>query len=300
MGLLWPWAILSPLNPLRAAEYFDTFFEKPWKELYAGTLFAVPDMPVSYLPNLFALKLPELMLALVLSGMVGALVAATRRSVPLNRRAALLTVVLAALLPLAIAMLMRPALYNGLRHFVFVVPPLAVLGGLAAAWLIERAQAYGKAAAGAALAIFIAGIAIPVTGMARLHPYEYTWFNSLAGGVPGAAKNYMLDYWGLAFKQAADELHARIAAGSLQPPKGRRWVVAICGPQAPAQVELGPQFETEFDEKNADFAMALGTFYCRRLPAPILAEVRREGVTYALVYDLRGGPMPNLLTTPPP
>src|SRR5450759_1651754 len=36
MGLLWPWSVLSPLNPLHAAEYFDTFFEKPWQELYEG------------------------------------------------------------------------------------------------------------------------------------------------------------------------------------------------------------------------------------------------------------------------
>ena len=30
MGLLWPWSVVSPLNPLHAAEYFDTVFEKPW------------------------------------------------------------------------------------------------------------------------------------------------------------------------------------------------------------------------------------------------------------------------------
>ena len=45
MGLLWPWSVVSPLNPLHAAEYFDTFFEKPWEELYAGRQIAVPDMP---------------------------------------------------------------------------------------------------------------------------------------------------------------------------------------------------------------------------------------------------------------
>ena len=28
MGLLWPWSILAPLNPMRAAEYFDTLFRK--------------------------------------------------------------------------------------------------------------------------------------------------------------------------------------------------------------------------------------------------------------------------------
>ena len=64
MGLLWPWSILAPLNPLRAAEYFDKFFEKPWKELYEGALVSVPDMPASYVPHLFVLKLPEIMLAL--------------------------------------------------------------------------------------------------------------------------------------------------------------------------------------------------------------------------------------------
>jgi hypothetical protein len=72
MGLLWPWSVLAPLNPIRAAEYFDTFFEKPWREMYDGKLFAVTEMPTSYLPHLFVLKLPEIMLALGLAGTAGA------------------------------------------------------------------------------------------------------------------------------------------------------------------------------------------------------------------------------------
>ena len=110
----------------------------------------------------------------------------------------------------------------------------------------------------------------------------------------------MLDYWGLAFKQAADELRARLAANADHPPKGRRFIVAICGPQAAAQQDLGPEFETTFDEKQADFAMALGAYYCEYLKAPILVEIEREGVVFARVYDLRGGPTPKLLTQPPP
>ena len=300
MGLLWPWSVLSPLNPLYAAEYFDTFFEKPWQELYEGRLINVPDMPASYLPHLFMLKLPEIMLALGLIGTAGAFAAITRRAVPANRRAAVLMVALAAILPVALAIMARPALYNGLRHFIFVVPPFAALGGLAMAWLAESACRHGKAALAALAAMFIAGIAMPVSDMVRLHPYQYTAFNLLSGGVRGAQDKYMLDYWGLAFKQAADELRTRLAAASEHPPQGRRWVVAICGPQASAQVELGPQFETTFDRKTADFALALGTFYCRHLQHPIMATIEREGVVYAQVYNLRGGPPPQLLTTPPP
>ncbi len=300
MGLLWPWSVRSPLNPLHAAEYFDTFFEKPWDELYEGRLIPVPDMPASYLPHLFMLTLPEIMLALGLIGAIGAFIAAAHGSVPRNRRATLIFVALAAIFPVALAMAARPALYNGLRHFIFVVPPFAALGGLAIAWLAERALRHGKAALGALGAIFIAGIALPVSDMVRLHPYEYTYFNALSGGVRVAQHGYMLDYWGLAFKQAADELRARLAVGNEQRPQGRRWVVAICGPQSSAQEELGPQFETTFDSKTADFVMSLGTFYCRHLTAPILASVEREGVVYARVYDMRGGQPQKLLTQPPP
>ncbi|HEY4980952.1 MAG TPA: glycosyltransferase family 39 protein [Pseudolabrys sp.] len=300
MGLLWPWGIRSPLNPLLASEYFANFFEKPWRELYEGQLISVPDMPVSYLPHLFALKLPEIMLTLGLIGTVGAFVVAWRRSVPVNRRAALLAVALAAVLPVAIATVTHPALYNGLRHFVFVVPPFAVLGGLSSAWLVDRVRAHGKAALGALAAIFIGGVTLPVIDMVRLHPYQYTAFNWLSGGVRMAHDNYMLDYWGLAFKQASEVLRAKLDERHESPPAGRRWTIEICGPQRGAEVALGPQFEITWDRKRADFAMMLGTFYCRDLHGPPLVEIEREGVVYARVYDIRGLPVPNLLTEPPP
>jgi hypothetical protein len=300
MAVLWPWSVLNPFNPVYAALYFDTFFEKPWKELYEGMLIPVPEMPWTYLPHLIVLKLPEIMLALGGLGMIGALFAATRRRVATGRRAALLMIVLAAALPVAIAVVTRPALYNGIRQFLFIVPPFAVLGGLAAGWLIERAAAYGRSAVAAICALLVAGLAVPVTGMVRLHPYEYVYFNPTSGGVRGADGRYMLDYWGLAFKQAAEELRSHLAAGAEHPPKDRRWVVAICGPQASAEVELGPDFETTFDKKKADFALALGTFYCRHLQAPIIAEVRRDGVLFATVYDFRGVLPEKLLTLPPP
>ncbi len=300
MGLLWPWSVLAPLNPIRAAEYFDTFFEKPWRELYAGKLFAVTEMPASYLPHLFVLKLPEIMLVLGIAGTVGALVTIGRSDVALNRRANLAMVAAAAFLPVFVAMLTHPALYNGLRHFVFLLPPFAVLGGLTGAWLLGRAFAVSTFAAGVLVAAFVGGLALPVTDMVRLHPYQYTAFNRASGGVRMAHDNYMLDYWGLAFKQASDALKVKLDKLGLKPPAGRRWTVEICGPQRPAEVALGPDFETTWDRKRADFAMMLGTFYCRDLTAPVLVEIARGDVIYARVYDIRGRPVPNLLTEPPP
>jgi hypothetical protein len=300
MGLVWPWSVLAPLNPIRAVEYFSHFFEKPWKEMFAGALIPVPEMPWSYLPTLFALKLPEIFIVLALGGAVLALVTIADRSVPLPRCAAHFLVLGAAAVPILLTMITRPALYNGLRHFVFVLPPLAVLGGLAGATLFARLARAGRAAALAGAAVVAAGIASPAIEMARLHPYQYTHFNRIAGGIRAAEERYMLDYWGLAFKQAAQELRAWLTEHLESPPHGGRWKIAVCGPHHPAAVELGPEFETTWDSRGADFALVLGEFYCVDLQAPVLVEIAREGVVYARAYDIRGRSISTLLTIPPP
>jgi hypothetical protein len=298
MALVWPWSVRDPLNPLRAVEYFSRFFEKPWHELFDGRLISVPDMPRSYVPTLFALKLPVIFSVLGFGGAAGALVAAFRRDVAVNRRAVLLLVALAALLPLAVTIALRPAMYNGIRHFVFVLPPLAVLGGFAGISLVDIAARRLRFPPIAAAVLLVVGAAMPVAEMVRLHPYEYTDFNWFSGGVARARDRYMLDYWGLSFKQASQALLARLAERHETKPPDRRWKIAVCGPHRSPQVELGPDFETTWDPTGADFAMMLGEFYCAKLDAPLLVEIVRDGVPYARVYDIRGRSFPTLLTQP--
>lgn len=288
MGLAWPWSVAAPLNPLRASEYFSHFFEKPWKEMFDGVAILVPDMPRTYVPTLFALKEPEIVLLLGIGGTAGAFIAALRRDLPPPRRAALLLIAIAAALPVALTVIGRPAMYNGIRHFVFIMPPVAVLGGLAGAWLFERLARYGRPALAAGAIAATAALVSPIVEMVRLHPYQYTHFNHLAGGVRAADEHFMLDYWGLAFKQAAEELHAKLTLALESPAPRRRWRIAVCGPHHPAEVELGPEFLTTYETKGADFALMLGEFYCAEYKAPIMVEIKREGVVYARVYDIRG------------
>lgn len=298
MGLVWPWGVVDPLNPLRSLEYFSVFFEKPWKELFAGVPIAVPDMPRSYLPTLLALQMPEVFLVLTFAGTVLAFVAAARRDAPLLQRASLLLLAVAATLPIAIAVATRPAMYNGIRHFAFITPPLAVLGGFAGARLFEWLARHGRAGTTAAVVVLGLGFALPVIEFVRLHPYQYTHFNNIAGRVPGADGRYMRDYWGLSFRQAGAALRARLAERGETPP-GRPWRIAVCGPHPPAQVVLGPEFVTTWDPKGADFALMLGEFYCARLDAPVLVEVARDGVVYARAYDISGRAIDSLFTLPP-
>jgi hypothetical protein len=300
MGLIWPWSIMQPGNPLQAVTYFSHFFEKPWKEMFDGALVSVPDMPWSYLPTLFALQLPEVLLGLLTAGVVGTFMSLSRSDVSGRRKTALLTLTLAATLPLLIAMLKRPALYNGIRHFIFVIPPMTVLAGTAFArgmtWLKENRRSWQPAA----MAVFSFGLLLPLGEMIRLHPYQYTHFNHIAGTVRAADDLYMLDYWGLALKQASDGLREEINERQEVPPHGRKWKVAVCGPQRPAQVALGPDFTIGWDSHAADFAMTLGEFYCKGLTAPVLVEIKRDDVVFARVYDIRGRSISSLLSIPAP
>jgi hypothetical protein len=300
MGLIWPWSIIEPGNPFRALTYFSHFFEKPWKEMFDGALVSVPDMPWSYLPTLFALQLPEVLLALLFAGLGGTLMALSHRDVPARRKTILLMLALAATLPILIAIVKRPALYNGIRHFIFVIPPMTVLAGLAYArimnWLGEHRRNWQPVL----LATFCFGLLLPLSEMIRLHPYQYAHFNHIAGTVRGADDLFMLDYWGLAFKQASEDLREQLAERHEVAPRGRKWRVAVCGPQRPAQVALGPDFTIGWDSHGADFAMTLGEFYCKGLPAPVMLEVKRDDVVFARVYDIRGRTISSLLSIPPP
>ena len=297
MGLLWPWSVTAPFNLFHALKYFSKDFEKPWRELFDGQLILIVSMPRSYAPTLLAVQLPELMLALGISGTVGAIVAACRRGPDIGRRAAMLAIVLAATLPVFLTVVNQPYIYNGVRHILFIVPPFAVLGGLAGGWMARRLAGRSRAAAVAAAGLFVVGTVSPVTDMVRLHPYEYTDFNHIVGGVRGARSLFMLDYWGLSLTQASREFLAYLASHNEKPPNGQ-WKVAVCGPHPPVSVALGPDFDISWDPKGADFAMELGEFYCRKLDAPLLFQIVRDGVVYARVYDIRGRSITNLLTIP--
>jgi hypothetical protein len=300
MGLVWPWSVVAPFNLFHAVDYFSNFFEKPWRELFDGQLVLVPDMPRSYVPTLMALQLPELLLALGIGGTIGAsfvIAGIGKRDGGIRRRAALLAVVLAATLPILITVMARPAMYNGIRHFVFTLPPIAVLGGLAASRIAQVLKQRIAAMTVAAL-IGVVGVASPVIEMVRLHPYQYTYYNHLIGGVAGARPYYMIDYWGLSMTQASRQLRMLLAQRGEKRPDGKNWTVAVCGPHPAVVVGLGDGYDAIWNPEGADFAMMLNEFYCADLDAPVVLEVVREGVVYARVYDIRGRSYSTLLRYP--
>jgi len=108
------------------------------------------------------------------------------------------------LINLALYFLLKPVVYDGIRHYLFILPVIAILAFISFVNFLSL-----KLKKLFWLKIFIlilTFISMVTTGveLTRLHPYEYVYFNELIGGLRGAHRKFETDYWGASFKEAAD------------------------------------------------------------------------------------------------
>ena len=145
--------------------------------------------------------------------------------------------------PLACQVISHGPADTGMRHFLFVVPPLAALAGIGLHACLSAVEAKGHALGFAALAavatIFVWDAAILV----RLHPYEYLFYNSLVGGLKGASRRYAMDYWVNIMPAAVNDLETYLDQADTPgyPIRQRRYTVAVCGERV--------SFENEADRR---------------------------------------------------
>jgi hypothetical protein len=299
MAIFWPWSVLEPFNPIEALLTFSNF---PWDGdvLLAGRNVSASELPFYYLPLYLAVKLPELMLlALGLSAAF-----AIRRMVrpmldrqPMDRthrlgrvRALELGLVgLAALFPIAYFMVARPVAYNGIRHFLFILPPLAVFAGMgldqawtALDWYSSRIRRIAALSLGAV-------VAVQIWLMVLLHPYEFIYYNILTGGVPGAAGRFELDYWGSSLAEAARGLARITGREPLVAGQVPGYTVMLCGYPLSVTRFLPPSFDITEEKAQAHFYVSLTNMHCDDLTAgDVIYRVERFGVPLSVVKDRRG------------
>jgi hypothetical protein len=96
----------------------------------------------------------------------------------------------------------KPAMYDGLRHFLFILPPIFIFIGLAFDLIFDHIAPFWLRA-GLTLLLMAPGI----MNILQLHPYEYTYYNSLIGGTSGAFRKYETDYWLTCYKEAVEILN---------------------------------------------------------------------------------------------
>ena len=290
----WPWAAISLFNPIRGLFAF-AHFHYPIKTLLFGETYLMADVPRWYVPVYLAIKLPLAVLCGAALGLATAAYA-VRGPAALRVRETLF-IAFTALFPVACQVVSHGPAFSGIRHFLFVLPPIAVLAGIGFDAMLAWLQARRRSFAAAAAIALAACLAWPASVMVRLHPYEHLFFNPLVGGLQGAALRYDTDYWVNVMHEMVAGLESHLDRE--RAPASRRYFVAVCGERLPFEKEAEARhgrLKWATDSDPADFFIAPTHQSCdTAIDGKVILRIERMGVPIGVVKDRRAITQPDLV-----
>ena len=292
MILTWPWAALAPLNPIRGLLLFSEF-NYSIRTTLAGRTYEMADVPRLYVPIYILIRVPLLTLFGAALAILSAHLPDRASSSNREQRWEITLLSLMIIFPLACQVIWHGPAFTGLRHFLFLIPVLAVLAGIGLDRALAALETRGRVVASGAIATMAACFLWDAGTLVRLHPYEYLFYNSLVGGLEGASRRYDLDYWFGSMPEAINQLEAylrRTAPGDANWPT-EVYSVAVCGERLPFEKSVTlPQLHWDFMPQwnQSQFFIAPTHLNCDRdLDGEIVGTVERLGVIIAYVKDRR-------------
>ena len=281
----WPYLWEDPLGHL--VEAYRVMGDYQWGGevlLWGKFYYPMGNMPWFYLPSWMLITIPVGIFLFFLAGAALIIKQLIKpllkfnfewyRDPKLRTDAILLSMVLG---PALLVILKGSVLYDDWRQLYFLYPPLAAvaLSG------VERLQAQDKWRIWVRV---LAGLTVVVgiVQLVRFHPVQHVYFNALAG----TSREYRFDqdYWGLAYKQAFEELARRDTSAI---------ITFYCQnyPGTANHAFLPPELEARFEqvwvEKGAEYY--LSNFRERRE----LNLFRRKAFPFIdLVFFVRAGTTP--------
>jgi hypothetical protein len=204
----WPYLWLNPIQ--KFIEVFGFMSDNPTQlpVLFNGQIYPADGLPRRYFPVLLTFTLTEPVFPLFA---VGLLFAFFRKKL-ITDNWSLITALLWFLIPFLYVIFRKPPMYDGYRHFLFMLPPLFIFAGFAFEKIFDYVILSGatlapRASAGEnlRLGVVILILAPSIYGVIQLHPYEYAYYNSFVGGASGAFRKYETEYWLTCYKEAVEK-----------------------------------------------------------------------------------------------
>ena len=266
--MLATWPYLWPNPVARLIESWHVMSQYPWpgSVLFNGQYYRSFNLPRSYLPVLLAIQITEPIWPLFFLSLV----------LLWKKKYLLIATVLWFVLPLAALIISRSPLYDNFRQVIFILPPVFFVCGLGVDWLFQRlSQPMVRGLIVAAL--ILPGIVVGV----QLHPYEYIYYNSFIGGVPGAQGRFELDYWATSYRAAMDYVN------SIAPANGK---IFVAGPSYIAAIyarrDLKIYMDIDMNTQVFDYAIITTRYGVDRTDfpnAPVVYAIQREGMPLSVI-----------------
>lgn len=215
MFITWPFLWENPLPHFIRVFLLMSDNPTDLSVLFGGQVYRAGELPRRYLPFMLVTTLTEPVWLLFVFAVAAAHIklgkqrlqnkARSFQGFAMIRRKSVISLVLVFLwflILLVYVLLRRPAMYDGLRHFLFILPPVFIFIAFAFEFIIDRVTS-NWLRAGMIVAFLLPGLA----GILQLHPYEYTYYNSFVGGTSQVFRQYETDYWLTCYKEAVEDLN---------------------------------------------------------------------------------------------
>jgi 4-amino-4-deoxy-L-arabinose transferase-like glycosyltransferase len=274
--LAWPYLWTNPLP--RFMEAFGFMSDNPTqlRVLFNGELYRADQLPRRYLPVLLSLTLTEPTWFLFLIGCAVALVQ--------FKRERLFTAILLFLwfvIPVGYVLILKPPMYDGFRHFMFMLPPVYLIAGVAFEKIFQWLQVRA-----ANLALLFLILLPAVIGMILLHPYPYTYYNSFVDGTGGAFRSFETDYWLTCYKEAMEEYQGHELGASTVYVNREAYIAKTYAGENVTVLELRGAMD---QVKSGDLILvntrANEDLHVLR-DAPPLIQVGRDGATFCIIKQV--------------
>lgn len=184
---LWPFALQKPLaNVLFSLKQF-TNYSIGLKTIFDGEQMMSNMLPWRYAPRYLLIGMP----LVTVVGFIGYGVYALFKRKEFSLLA--FFILFAGVFPIIWVIYKNSNLYGGIRHLLFVMPPLVVVA--ARFWQLMLESFRSKWLKIGMAGMIAGGISLPVLHMVKNHPNDYVYFNELIGGMKGAYGDYETDYY---------------------------------------------------------------------------------------------------------
>lgn len=317
----WPYLWESPLNNFFKVFLFMSDNPTGLQVLFDGEVYRAFELPRRYLPTFLALTLTEPVWPLFLLGLATAtwkiITTLRNRQIPTPESQLPIAnhqpqttnhqlttdywLLLAAfIIPFLYVITLQPPMYDGFRHFLFIVPPIFITAGLAFQAIINTIQRLAnqkeiensrhspirQIRVNALYTLLILAILTPnLLALANLHPFEYTYYNSFVGGTGGAFRTYETDYWLTCYKQAVEQFNPAHPNATLYVHREAYIAATYAAPGLTVREERGNLSliqPGDFILVNSRTDEDRKTFH----DAPVVLTIGRDGATFCEIKQI--------------
>jgi hypothetical protein len=291
--VFWPTTHGNPFSSVGST--LETVQHVDWNGYVLMEWFLWPtmDLPPYYIPYWILVTTPVAVLVLfsiaAVLGLLSGVSYLRRGSWPIVKMLwPRLLLAFAFIFPLIYLWSKDPVLYDGLRHFLFILPPMVCIAALGLEWLLKAAERSKRKRVCVGLQVGVGfSVLLVIMDLVSLHPYQYVYFNNILGGLKGAYLRYETDYWGLSNREAGEWLNVYV--DEVAPYRKEPFKVFQRYSNSMLEPFLSERFTMTTHADDADFYVAITRydFHTRYPHAAPLYVVERQGVPLCFISQFR-------------